>query len=182
VNFIKKIELEKQQQPIINAIIKEGEKNRDVLEELKPKYSNLPSISPGLIGSKYLAKDERDTKNPFFRRVENQVYLRNTPIKFSGDNLVIGNRIIPMSENLYKLISRDEDIKYDELIDKEKEIYSDLAEKCDFFDGSRGSGGRNSNDYKIYKRIKEPIIEEYEGDGLISDSAYLSKRLKLFDK
>lgn len=199
--FYEQLELEKQQQPIIDTLKKEGEENRKALEELKPKASNILSISPGAIGAKYLAKSRVDNLNPFLRLVNDQVYLRNTPIKFLGDNIVIQDKIIPMNENLYKLISRDKNINYVNLSEEDKNIYFDLATSLNFFDGSRGSGGPSSNDYKIYKRIKEekiqpidftqeleelnqiervvPIIQEYEGEGIIKDSNYLLKRLKL---
>ncbi len=192
-DFYNQIELEKQQQPIINTIKKEGEENRKVLEELKPKASNILSISPGAIGAKYLAKSKPDNLNLFFRFVGDQVYLRNTPIKFLGDNIVIQDKIIPMSENLYKLISRDiRNIDYDNLSEEDKDTYFDLATSLNFFDRGIGSGGLNSKDYKIYKRIKDektssietsaPVIEEYEGEGItsiINDGNYLLRRLKL---
>lgn len=181
-DFYYQLELEKNQQPLINAIKNQSENSQK--ENQEDKY--YLSISPGPIGAKYLARGNTiETKNYFFKLINNQVYLKDKPINFLGDNIVLNEEVIPMTENLYKLISRDKNIVYENLNLNEKEIYYYIANKLNFFNGGRGSGGYLSNDYKIYKSIKqsmevkEPIVEEIEGSGLIKDFNYLINRLKL---
>lgn len=138
--------------------------------------------------------------------MDNQVFLKDKPITFLGDNIIINGEIIPMTENLYKLISRDKKINLEILTNKEKETYFYIASNLKFFNGEKGSGGYNSNDFKIYKKIKDQIetpretnpmieevyenkdflkeikgqVEEAKGSGLIiADPKYLNKRLRL---
>lgn len=186
--FYYQVELEKKQQPIINAI-------KNQVKETEPNNNKLYfSVSPGPIRAKYLAKGNTiDSRNSFFRLINDQVYLKDEPINFIGDNIIINGEIIPMSENLYKLISRDKNIFYDNLSIDDKEIYYYLANKLKNFNGETGSGGFNTNNYKIFKLIKQTMTtsgptleeikdkdeEEIQRNGLIADPKYLAKRLKL---
>lgn len=139
------------------------------MEEIDYNYFLMPRKSPGPLGAKYLSNDEQKKNKKSFYSDREDIFLKGNKIKFIGeDNILLNNKEYEMTDTLYRALSRDKNLTWDDFTEEERNTYLEIADELDFF-RTKEDGGFNSFDYKnIFKPLKQSkdgiFIEELDWD------------------